>query len=1136
VRKTNSYDVSDHFKRIKHGQTETSRANSWPGLSGNRAFVVRKGPSNPSGGTVQYDAFISYSHEADERLASALELALQRLARPWYQRRGMSIFRDAGNLNLSAYLWGSIQRALNDSGFLIFIASPAAARSPWVSREVEHWRSQRDLTQLIVVLSDGSLTWDADSGDFDAVRSTAIPMCLHGALPGEPFYLDMRWIGPDTDLSLANERFKQQIVQIAAALKGVAVEDIAGEEVEQHRRMIRIRNAAIAGLAGLSLAAVVFAVFAWIQRGAALRAGEEAQRSAEQAQASALVAEQRRGEAQIAREQADASAAVAKENEAVADRERLRAEHEADSAKAALAQASTREAVRLIAEGQRAFALAHLAQAVRLSPRDLAARSWISGFVPDAHTWMALPHQAAVSSASFSADGQRVMTRTADGVLSVWGADTGRLAAAPRTFKLAIRRAAFSPDGRRIVIVAAGRSGANWDGRIITLAGASIAQVLDVGTGEITAALQHQDEITSAEFSRDGTRVVTSSKDKSVRIWEAATGRAIGTALLHPADVRAAMFTPDGRRVVTGSSDGMIRVWDPIGGEIVGPFHDGKRLDHLQLSPDGRRVVAVAFEAAQVFDAGTGESLGPPIRHEKEPITETAFSPDGRLLAVGSIWDSTARVWDYAAGEPVGPLLHPGTAVRSLEFSPDGRWLLSASEDRTARVWEVAKGTQIGAPFQHPDKVVSASFSPDGRRMVTACNDGMARVWDVSSVALAASRSTPESARPGTPSGNASALVFDSSGAGARILDAVSGRLITVPLRYVNALVGAALSPEGRRVVTVVDGAAVVIDARTGHLIGAPMKHEGPVSTIGFTNDWRQIVTASVDKTARVWDAVTGRAIATLRHTDEITSAAFSPDGRFVVAASRDSARIWDVATARTVGAVLQHRQGVNAASFSPDGRRILTASNDYTARLWDATTGRPIGAPLQHDNFVFTASFSPDGRQVVTASADDTARIWDVLTQKPVGAPLRHLMWIYTARFSPDGRRIVTGGMDGTARIWDAATGLPLGPPMAHWGHVRYAEFSADGRAILTRTSLADIVRVWPVLLGTSAGNDGALADLAEVLGGYRLTELGAIAPVTESERQSRVRRLLGGNGSGLTTLDQLLRPLMPVPAASRH
>src|ERR1700752_2359838 len=110
-----------------------------------------------------YDAFISYSHQADDRPAEALERALQRVARPWFRLRGLSIFRHGGDLNLSAHLWGSIQQALKDSRCLIYLASPGAACSPWVSREVAYWREQRDLAQLIVVVTDGTLTWDSNA-------------------------------------------------------------------------------------------------------------------------------------------------------------------------------------------------------------------------------------------------------------------------------------------------------------------------------------------------------------------------------------------------------------------------------------------------------------------------------------------------------------------------------------------------------------------------------------------------------------------------------------------------------------------------------------------------------------------------------------------------------------------------------------------------------------------------------------------------------------------------------------------------------------------------------------------------------------------------------------------------------------
>ena len=585
----------------------------------------------------------------------------------------------------------------------------------------------------------------------------------------------------------------------------------------------------------------------------------------------------------------------------------------------------------------------------------------------DAQLLAFVGHADKVNYATFSPDGQRIVTASADKTARIWDAASGREILRLSGHSAPLSGAAFSPDG----------------GRIVTAADDKTARIWDAATGSPLAVLGgHADAVTSAAFSPDGRRIVTASADKTVRIWDAATGRPITVLSGHTDRVASAAFSPDGRRIVTAADDKTARIWDAASGRQLALLSGHRdRAWFAAFSPDGGRIVTASYDkSARIWDAATGKMLHELAAHTG-PVSSAVFSHDGRLVVTAST-DQTARIWDAATGSPVSLLSGHTDRVWFAEFSPDDRRVLTGSDDRTARLWQVAPRQQIGLLSGHSAAVTAAHFSPDGRRVLTASDDTSARIWD-----------------------------------------AATGREIAVLRGHAAPLPAASFSPDGRRIVTAsTDKTARVWDVATSREILRLTGHTDQVTAAAFSGDGRRIVTASVDRTARTWDATTGQPLALLSgHTDLVAFAAFSPDGERIATASSDkTARIWDARTGQSLLILRGHTGLVWCAVFSRDGRRLVTASSDKTVRIWDTTTGAEIERLSEAAGVAF-AALSPDDRQVVTASDDMTARIWDLATGLPVLVFSGHTDTVQMAQFAPDGQRVVTASDDETARIWDA-------------------------------------------------------------------------------------------------------------------
>jgi TIR domain len=213
----------------------------------------------------RYDAFMSYSHD-DSEVAAVLQLQIQRFAKPWYRLRGVRIFRDRASMAAHPRLWSAIERSLAASRCLILLASPSAAQSSWVRRELQYWLHNKSADTILIALIGGDIAWGPTGTGFDTARTTALPSELAERFAVEPRYVDLRWVPAGTAPLPNDPRLRDAVADLAAPLHGRSKDEIIGEDVQQHRTLLVWRNAAIAVLSVLLLLSATLTVVA-VQRG-----------------------------------------------------------------------------------------------------------------------------------------------------------------------------------------------------------------------------------------------------------------------------------------------------------------------------------------------------------------------------------------------------------------------------------------------------------------------------------------------------------------------------------------------------------------------------------------------------------------------------------------------------------------------------------------------------------------------------------------------------------------------------------------------------------------------------------------------------------------------------------------------------
>jgi WD40 repeat protein/tRNA A-37 threonylcarbamoyl transferase component Bud32 len=676
---------------------------------------------------------------------------------------------------------------------------------------------------------------------------------------------------------------------------------------------------------------------------------------------------------------------------------------------------------------------------------------------------------ARIESVAFDAAGEHIAAAARDGHVRIWEVATGKLLAdhelnvdAPDAMATSV---GFSPvDAEWLAIGGSKRS--------------EVLRLWNFRTGETKLLPGHDDTVVSVAFTRDGKKLLSASMDNRAMLWDVDTGQPLQTFRGHEWWVWDAAFSPDETQVVTASQDGTVRLWDAATGQ--------------ERMSDGQPM---------------------PFTGHRGAVYTARFAPDGQSIASAG-YDQRVLLWKPAELSPfnyarllqgAAPELQPAiameghqSAVRALDFSADGEWLLSASHDNTLKVWSardgdsdtqfVPAGTLLKTLRGHSGQVRGAAFSPRDRNVVASGGyDHQVRLWNVAQ--YAEDRTIPGQFLRG----------------------------------HGDAVLAASFAPQGDFVVTAsrdrtaktwnVETGAEVRSFREGHLYLA--------SSGLFFPDGEQVATAAIDGSVSIWNIATGVETLKLSGTGSAALLALSADGRWLIT-GRDIAEssasdadpreplswtLWDATNGQALRSLGGHAAEVTTAAFSPDGRFIFTGDARGRGNLWNAETGELLHTMRWHTDRITAARFLAARPELVTASSDRTVCRWD-LTNPAAPRPLedrvlKHSSSVTSMAITSDGLRLISGCEDGLVRGWELLTATPLWErALPAGGLPRSVDASADDQWLAVVDSTHDALHVW------SLENPSAAAELT-----LELSQEGASVWSATFAPDARSLLTVGGN-----------------------
>lgn len=531
---------------------------------------------------------------------------------------------------------------------------------------------------------------------------------------------------------------------------------------------------------------------------------------------------------------------------------------------------------------------------------------------------------------------------------------------------------AFSHDGSKIVSASIDKTIKIWDTKSLK---------------EIFTINGHTGPVRTAYYSSDDKYILSSSNDSTARLWNAKTHKEIRRFEGHEAIIQSARFNSRNDKIVTSSNDGTVRVWDVKSGRLIQTLIDpsNKKIYYSDacFSPDGENVYASAHDGTiKKWKWETGE-LNKVYYGHTSGVYSISCTSDGTTLV--SSGEKNIIIWNSETGDIIKKLNLHSTTIYGVDISTNDSLIVSGSPDGRVIIWKDLQAIpqeKVVLQFTHGE-VMKVKYSIDGNRMACGFEDGTVSILDVN-----------------------------------------NNTEIKTLCGHMDRVTSIDYAPDGNSIASAsIDGSVIIWDNNAGKILHRISGHLSMVTSVCYSPDGTQLASSSFDGTIRLWDMETGLEIRRFGIPGIIpNSVVFHPDGKIIYASYSDGiVRAWNIATGRLCNNIHSDSRFLNGIDLSPDGTRaVLAASNPYRV-LWDISSSDFPQWGLVTESILNDVKFSPSGEYI--AFVDNRNRLTIRHAESGVEVTTYEGTPTFSATsvsYSPNGRSIAVSSTDGSVKIYD--------------------------------------------------------------------------------------------------------------------